>query len=235
MAEGQLDGAGHRTAAELAGVAPVVMIEPAAAARCMQHVRLVLCAAHVRPWHEACGPGGGVVGTGMGRLRVEVEMDVGRRAQGEHRPLLRSGALRRWMPASQLVVNLPTHRPPPRSPFLGSQTVTDAGGTVGDIGTLTYAMAAAAHHTPFCVTAPHYAFQQSGVPADETLPPPFAMPSQTVGATGGAKAAGAPVQMRPSRDVTPPKLVTWYFTDIGVLPPAAVVDWQLTHLYSESV
>jgi len=48
IAEGQHDGAGHRTAAELAGVAPVVMIEPAAVARCMQHVQLVLCAAHVR-------------------------------------------------------------------------------------------------------------------------------------------------------------------------------------------
>jgi translation initiation factor 2B subunit (eIF-2B alpha/beta/delta family) len=105
--------------------------------------------------------------------------------------------------------------------------VTDSGGTVGDVGTLTYAMAAAAHHTPFCVTAPHYAFQNSGALADETLPPPFAMPNR--------QATRAPVQLRPPRDLTPSKLVTWYFTDIGVLPPAAVVDWQLTNLYTEPV
>jgi translation initiation factor 2B subunit (eIF-2B alpha/beta/delta family) len=132
----------------------------------------------------------------------------------------------------------PTHSPTPplTAPLvLGSQTVTEAGGTVGDIGTLTYAMAAAAHHTPFCVTAPHYAFQHSGIPADEHMPPPFAMPRQIVRVGGGATAAGAPVQLRPSRDLTPPKLVTWYFTDIGVLPPAAVVDWQLTNLYGEPV
>lgn len=100
---------------------------------------------------------------------------------------------------------------------------------MADIGTLTYAMAAEAHHVPFCVAVPHYAFHRGGTPEEEILPPPFSLTRES---STGSKDTFSRSLLKPrlTRDVTPPKLVTWYFTDIGIMPPAGVVDWQLTYL-----
>lgn len=88
-----------------------------------------------------------------------------------------------------------------------AHTVLHDGGIVGELGTLTAAIVARAHRKPLCVTAPHYCFDR-----DER--------SHLDAATSLAALGGR-------LDATPPHLVTWFFTDLGVLTPAAVADWQL--------
>ena len=117
--------------------------------------------------------------------------------------MIEPGAAARCMPFVQLVL-------------CAAHAVGEDGGAICDIGALTLAHVAAAHRVPFCVAAPHYTFRRAGTPGAEELAPPLPLTS------------GPPSWQRPTRDATPARLVTWFFTDVGVMPPSAVVDWQLS-------
>lgn len=88
------------------------------------------------------------------------------------------------------------------------------------------ATVAKAFGKPFYVAAESYKFarlyplSQRDLPADNR--------PLDCGLPGGA--AGSVGVLNPSRDYTPPELVTLLFTDLGLLTPAAVSD-ELIQLY----
>ena len=92
---------------------------------------------------------------------------------------------------------------------------------------------AKAFNKPFYVAAESYKFarlfplNQRDFPL-ECRPPPLEAPG---GAAGGALLLPErTVVENPTRDYTPPELITLLFTDLGVLTPSAVSD-ELIKLY----
>ncbi|CAG9465655.1 unnamed protein product [Pedinophyceae sp. YPF-701] len=109
--------------------------------------------------------------------------------------------------------------------LLGAEGVVENGGVINKLGTYQIALLAKAHNTPFYVAAESYKFtrlcplNQKDVPVENrpapeitgTLPPGVRFDS-------------------PSRDYTPPALISLLVTDLGVLTPAAVSD-ELIQLF----
>ena len=116
----------------------------------------------------------------------------------------------------------------------GAEAVLGDGGVLGKIGTLTIAYAARAHGRPLYVAAPHFAFSPThhldaatesvvrATPAPSAAPPPSAAPSAA--RPPGCDEHRAILVERPTRDATPPSLVTLLMTDLGVLTPSAIAD-----------
>jgi translation initiation factor eIF-2B subunit alpha len=102
--------------------------------------------------------------------------------------------------------------------LVGAEAVVESGGVINKLGTYTVALAAAAHGVPVYAAAESYKFArlfplgQADLPAERK---PLDL--------GPLLPAGA-VADCPSRDYTPPGLLSLLFTDLGVLTPAAVSD-----------
>eukprot|EP00899_Mesostigma_viride_P006235 jgi/Mesvir1/15612/Mv03219-RA.1 len=108
--------------------------------------------------------------------------------------------------------------------LVGAEGVVENGGVINKLGTYQIATVAAASNKPFYVAAESYKFArlypltQSDLPV-ENKPVHFSMPlPPTV------------MVVNPSRDFTPPNLITLLFTDLGILTPSAVSD-ELIQLY----
>lgn len=124
--------------------------------------------------------------------------------------------------------------------LVGADAVLADGGILAPIGTLTIAYAARAHGRPFYVAAPHHLFCSThhldAAALTVTRATEVATPSAVIGGAGGGScgAPAAAVSKRsgilregPSRDATPPSLVTLLLTDVGVLTTEAVADHAL--------
>jgi len=112
----------------------------------------------------------------------------------------------------------------------GAHAVRSDGVVVGPIGSLGLALVAREHRTPFCVAAPHYAFFSADHMATEAQedvlhPDPLPQPASELASSACLETAAAVRVYRPTQDCTPPHLVSWVFSDLGVLAPSAVVDF----------
>lgn len=109
--------------------------------------------------------------------------------------------------------------------LVGAEAVVENGGIVNKLGTFQIATVAKAFDKPFYVAAEIYKFarlfplRQRDIPFEDK---PVDLGTQLP--------AGTKVE-NPSRDFTPPSLITLLFTDLGALTPSAVSD-ELIKLYS---
>lgn len=109
--------------------------------------------------------------------------------------------------------------------LVGAEAVVENGGVLNKLGTYGVALAAQAHNVPVYVASESYKFarmyplRQVDLPV-ERKPLDF-----------GPLLPHGVVVDNPSRDYTPPHLISLLFTDLGVLTPAAVSD-ELIQLYS---
>ena len=105
--------------------------------------------------------------------------------------------------------------------LVGAEAVLGDGGVLAPVGTLTIAYAAHAHGRPFYVAAPHHLFCRThhlDATAQTIVRPSFGVPATN----------RSPIlRERPTRDATPPQLVTLLLTDVGVLTTSAVADLDL--------
>ncbi|GMH41670.1 hypothetical protein BSKO_09580 [Bryopsis sp. KO-2023] len=110
--------------------------------------------------------------------------------------------------------------------LVGASGVTENGGILSRLGTYQVALCAKALNKPFYVATESYKFSrlyplnQYDVPKQET-PVDF----------GPLYPEGINV-VNPTRDFTPPELISLLFTDLGILTPAAVSD-ELIQMYSD--
>ncbi|KAK3276683.1 hypothetical protein CYMTET_15268 [Cymbomonas tetramitiformis] len=108
--------------------------------------------------------------------------------------------------------------------LVGAEGVVENGGIINKIGTYQLAMVAKALGTPFYCAAESYKFarlyplNQRDLPKDARVYDlNLSLPQETAVET-------------PSRDYTPPQLITLLFTDLGILTPSAVSD-ELIQLF----
>mmetsp|Transcript_70927 Transcript_70927/g.117846 ORF Transcript_70927/g.117846 Transcript_70927/m.117846 type:complete len:323 (+) Transcript_70927:3-971(+) len=97
----------------------------------------------------------------------------------------------------------------------GGHAVDSSGGVYAPIGTLTTAIVAQEHSTPFCVVAPHYCFRLGE-----------STPLDLCDATEREELHSLGVRHDHTKiDHTPSTYIHTYFTDLGALSPAAVADF----------
>jgi translation initiation factor eIF-2B subunit alpha len=108
--------------------------------------------------------------------------------------------------------------------LVGAEGVVESGGVINKLGTYTVALVAKAHGVPLYVAAESFKFARLFPLSQRDLP---------MERKGFALSPLLPASVsvdNPSRDYTPPSLVTLLFTDLGVLTPAGVSD-ELIMLY----
>ena len=108
--------------------------------------------------------------------------------------------------------------------LVGAEAVVENGGIINKLGTFQIATVAKAFDKPFYVAAESYKFARL-----------FPLKQRDIPFEAKAVEIGAPLPAltsveNPSRDFTPPTLITLLFTDLGALTPSAISD-ELIQLY----
>lgn len=109
--------------------------------------------------------------------------------------------------------------------LVGAEAVVENGGVINKLGTYGIALAAAAHAVPVYVAAESYKFARLYPLRQADLP------VERKQLDFGPLLPASVAIDNPSRDYTPPGVISLLFTDLGVLTPAAVSD-ELIQLYS---
>ena len=104
--------------------------------------------------------------------------------------------------------------------LVGAEAIVESGGIINKVGTYQVALVAHALGKPFYVAAESYKFARL-FPLNQR---DFPEEHEEIGFGATFKYAN------PSRDYTPPKLISMLVTDLGILTPAAVSD-ELIKLY----
>ncbi len=114
----------------------------------------------------------------------------------------------------------------------GAEAVVESGGVISKTGTYQMAIVASACKKPFYVAAESTKFARMLPLSQDDLPEheSAAEHAAFVGRPPPDPASNIRLE-KPSRDYTPPSLVTMLFTDLGVLTPSAVSD-ELIKLYT---
>jgi len=108
--------------------------------------------------------------------------------------------------------------------LVGAEAVVENGGIVSKLGTYQIAICAMALNKPFYVAAESYKFARLYPLTQKDLP------DQRAPIDLGPLVPPKVTFDNPSRDFTPPNMITMLVTDLGILTPAAVGD-ELIQLY----
>lgn len=101
---------------------------------------------------------------------------------------------------------------------VGADRIAANGDTANKIGTLSVALAAAAHHVPFYVAAPLSTFDPSA-PNGAAIPIEFRSEREIRGQPGAEQVASGVACYNPAFDVTPAHLISGIVTEEGLIQP----------------
>ncbi|KAG1714057.1 Translation initiation factor eIF-2B subunit alpha [Nymphon striatum] len=111
--------------------------------------------------------------------------------------------------------------------MVGAEAVTENGGIINKVGTVTIAICAAAFHKPFYVLAESFKFLREYPLNQDDVPKNFRFMPSVLNSLTSEELKNE----HPHTDHTPANYITLLFTDLGILAPSAVSD-ELIKLYT---